>query len=378
MSALPRLALALLAATAACDSGPHGRAQPWPEVPTQSGGMLAPLRLVTIVPQNDAPDASAFFAFSTTLARSTWWAQLSSEYDLGTVDGATTLTGPVIAGPQITDHEIFAYIDAMIAPRPDLTPDGKTLYLLYLPSGVTVVARGTANADCQTFGAYHDVFGARGDNYAVVQRCTEDFAVENMTISASHEIAEAATDPRGDGFRLPQIAVRQPWTETIWNAWNRTGRAELADLCEGTFWVENQRVYQRVWSNAAARRGGDPCIPALKEPYYGVEFQKEWYAVPAGERIDIPLEGWATGGITAWPLGVFVGNGDVDFSATFAAASPNVSPGTSATLLVEAPADAPSGSFAVIGVQSKRPPHAPSERGLTDGVHLDWVGVYVP
>jgi hypothetical protein len=149
-------------------------------------------------------------------------------------------------------------------------------------------------------------------------------------------------------------------------------------MCEGTFWVENQRVYQRVWSNAAARRGGDPCIPALSEPYYGVAFQQEWYAVAAGERVDIPVKGWATGEMVAWPLSVFVGNGDVDFSATFAAASPKLTPGADEILMVEAPPDAPSGSFAVVGVESKRPPHDRTTRGLTDGLHLEWVGVYVP
>lgn len=378
MSRRSRLALALLVATAACESAPYSQHQPWPEVPTLNGGMLAPMRLVTIVPQNDAADAPALFAFSTTLGRSTWWAKVSSEYDLGSVDGATTIMGPAVAPPEITDHELFTYIESVIATRPELAPDGKTLYLIYMPEGVTVVARGNPNTGCKTFGAYHDVFGARGDNYAVVQRCTEVSPVENMTVGASHEIAEAATDPKGDGYRLPQIAAWKPWRETIWNAWNRAGHAELADMCEGTFWLENERVYQRIWSNAAARRGGDPCIPALNEPYYGVAFQQEWYAVSAGERVDIPIKGWATGEMAAWPLDVFVGNGDVDFSATFAAASPKLTPGADEILMVEAPPDAPHGSFSVVGVESKRPPHARTTRGLTDGLHLDWVGVYVP
>jgi hypothetical protein len=367
---------AFVVACAACDATPYDHHEPFPQVETRDGSLLSPLRLVTIVPENDAEDAPAFSAFSEGIGASAWWRLISPEYSLGPITSVPTITGPSIA-MDMTDHDLFEYIDAIVTSNLALTPDGHTLYLLYLPQSVEVISDGETNTDCSKFGAYHIAFGVRGDNLAIVQRCTEAFPIENMTVSASHEIFESATDPDGHGYRLPPIAAQTPWTETVWNAFDLTGGAELADLCEGTFWTEGTSVYQRVWSNIAAKKGGDPCVPALLEPFYDTTFGQDWYAVPKGGSVTIPVTGWSTAQLT-WPVSTFVEGDRASFAATFPSTSNSLTPGGRLDLSVTAPADAQSGTFTIIQVLSERPNVPDGTRGLTDGAHINYVGVYVP
>jgi hypothetical protein len=369
-------AVVVAAALPACDSSapPPPMHRPFSEVPTLDGVLLSPLHLTTIVPANDAGDAPALFDFSSALRTTRWWRTVAGEYHLGDIAATHELMGPPITA-DITDHEIYEYIHALVDANASLAPDGNSLYLLYLPRGIQVISEGKANTDCNTFGAYHTSYEFRGDNWAVVQRCTEVAAVENMTVSASHEIVEAATDPGGRGYRLPEVAAEMPWTETIWNAFDRTGGTELADLCEGTFWVEGEHVFQRIWSNAAARGGRDPCIPALGEPFYDSDVDQDWYPVAAGDSVTIALKGWATGRVGAWPVKVLIDGGAVAFTATLHPSGQTLEPGATLALAVTAPADAPSGSWAIATIINERPSSPPN---LTDGAHVAYVGVYVP
>jgi hypothetical protein len=379
MTARWRLAVGLVAALAGCDSAaPYSTHRPFPQVPSLDGALLSPLRLVTIVPSNDSADSAAFFQFSETIGTTRWWREIAAEYGTGAIESTATLTGPAV-GAQISDHQIYEYVDAIARSAPALAPDGHKLYLLYLPPTTIAVQGGEPNTKCKLFGGYHTAFGVRGDNFAVVQRCTDQSPVANMTVTASHEIAEAATDPDGKSYRLPLAATHAPWTETIWNAWERQGGAELADLCEGTYWQEGSgAVYQRIWSNAAARRGGDPCIPALTEPFYDADFEQDWYPVVAGGRISIPVRGWATGELGEWPLDVTVLDDGAGFEASFQHQPPTLTAGGVATLEVRASAVTQSGAYAVLRVLSLRPVAPAGARPLTDGAHLAYVGVYVP
>jgi hypothetical protein len=368
------VAAALLGAGAGACGGPSYPHRPFPQVDTLDGSRLSPLRLVTIVAANE-PQGSTLFDFSRALVSSAWWRQLSGEYHLGAASAAASLTGPAIMA-DVTDHDVFEYIRSAVATAGGPPPDGNTLYLLYLPAGVTVIGQGVPNTDCAMFGAYHAPYGTRGDNLAVVQQCSGPYPLEDMTTAASHEIIEAATDPDGNGYALPSAAAHEPWTESVWNV-PFGNQAELADLCEGTFYVENGLVYQRVWSNAAAAGGGDPCIPALHEPFYDVAFDQDWYPVAAGAAVSIPVRGWATGTVSPWGIEADLA-GPSGFSAMFAGGAGTIQDGGHAELVVSAPPGAPSGSYAVVLVASIRPPAAFGAAPLTDGAHLVPVGVYVP
>jgi hypothetical protein len=364
--------LLTVAAASACGAeGPAHR--PFPTVSAGDQALLSPANLVTIVPSNE-PTAQHLFQFSARIAGTQWWAAIAAEYRLTTVSPVATILGPPLSA-DVTDHDVYDFITAAVTQNGGPERDGHTLYLLYLPAGVRVIERGQVNADCQNFAAYHTPYGTRGDQLAVVQQCSTNDPFDNMTIAASHEIIEAVTDADGRGYVLPPIAQRRPWEETIWNAYDLTGRAELADLCEGTFFAEGTFVFQRIWSNAGAAAGGDPCIPRITQPFYDMEFEQDWYPVGAGGTISIPVRAWATGRAPSWPLKPSVQGTATGFGATVADAT--ISSGETTTLQVTAPPSAISGAFAVVSLWSDRPTGSDGA-GFLDGGHRSLVGVYVP
>lgn len=341
--------------------------QPFPNVPTLDGALLSPMKLVTIVSDGDE-DAAQLFDYSKGVGSSTWWHRVASEYGLSTLESIAEITGPPIDA-DVTDHDVFSYITDAVTANGGPARDGNTLYLLYLPASVTLIADGKANTDCQDLGAYHARYGTRGDNLAVVQRCDPLDPVRSM-ISASHEIIEAATDPDLRGYALPTIS-REPWKDDIWNAFELQGLAELADLCQGTYYLEGEWYYQRIWSNVAAAAGGDPCIPEIPDPFYDTTFEHDWYAIEPGKTVSIPATGWATGSMPDWRLDAFIESNTPGFDVGTA---PTLASGGTATVTVTAPAGAQSGTFAVVNVASLRP----SESFMIDGEHINLVGVYVP
>lgn len=360
---------------AACGgSGSRESGPSYPVVESADGARLSPLNLVTIVSQTDVVDASRLFQFSTELASSAWWSRLALEYGLGAVNVAAAITGPPI-NADVSDHDVFTYITDAVAANSGPPRDGNSLYLLYLPANSAVVRKGLRNTDCHEFGAYHARYGTLGDNLAVVQQCSANNPIPDMTVSASHEIIEAATDPDGYGYVLPAIAPNAPWKQPIWNAYDLTGRAELADLCEGAYIREGSFYYQRIWSNQRAALGGDPCAPEIPDPFYDVLFDADWYPAPGGQTISIPIHGWSSGAMpTGWPLRVTVNSAVLGFTAVSAGSSQMLSAGETGSLSVRAPAGAPAGTFAVVTVASERP----SGTDFSDGAHLNYVGVYVP
>jgi hypothetical protein len=329
---------------------------------------------VTIVAQNEAVDATNLFAFSQAVGGSRWWSEMQRAYGLTTAEAAPGVLGPAITA-DVTDHDVFEYIDGVVTGHPTLARDGHSVYLLYLPAGITIISGGVPNTGCQRFSAYHFPFGTRGDNLAVVQRCTATDTLDELTVSASHEIIESATDPDLKSWSLPVVTPFHPWTEDVWSSSQLGGRVEVGDICEATFWYESSHFYQRVWSNAAARAGGDPCVPALNEPYYSTTFDQGWYPVAPAGSVAIPVEGWATGSTPAWGLDTFVTGVVPGFTASFPTGVTTLAAGARTTLTVAAPATAFSGSFAVVNVLSTRPQDGQHH---TDGAHFAFVGVYVP
>jgi hypothetical protein len=363
-------------ACASCGSSPStpgGVLLPFPIVPSYDGALLSPLNLVTIVSQSDSGNAPVLFAYSNGIGASQWWAALAGEYGLGPVTAAANLLGPSIDG-DVTDHDVYEYITSAVAANAGPARDGNSLYLLYLPPGIRVIQGGVVNDGCGKFQAYHAPYGNRGDNLAVVQRCGGSDPFDNMMVSASHELIEAATDPDGLSYALPRIAPHAPWNEPIWNAYNLTGHAELADLCEGTYWGEGSVYYQRVWSNAAAAAHGDPCVPAIGQPYYDALFEKDWYEIAPGQTLRIPMVGWSSGSLaSAWPVAARVASAVSGFSVDVGGDG-TLGVNQISDVTVTAPSTAPSGTFAVVGVASQRPPNPP----LSDAAHINYVGVYVP
>jgi hypothetical protein len=141
---------------------------------------------------------------------------------------------------------------------------------------------------CMNFGGFHESTTLDGNHngievpFAVIPRCPpadyvsflpdvilkKETTIEQTTGSESHEIIEAATDP----FPFDNPAFAQ--TDTAHIFWDFVlGGGEVGDMC-----AQNPNVFvqftelpytvQRIWSNAAAAAGKDPCVPELPGEVY--------------------------------------------------------------------------------------------------------------
>jgi hypothetical protein len=379
------------------DAPPDGPFEPaphrdFPQVPDNGGPVLAPMRLVTVVAQNDDLQ-DQLFAFGDALVTSAWWTAVGLDYGLGVAGPSVHVVGPAIAPGTTLDQPTFTqYVTDAIQGGPE--PDGRTMYMLYLPEGVDVyyAPKNGVNTNCQFVGGFHRRYLSGGDGIGIAQRCPLSPGVtqiQQLTHTGSHEILEGATDTNdGWAITLPQGA--DPWTGSIWLEDEGNSHVELGDLCGGTRITEGSFVYSRIFSNSAATLGGDPCRPALPIPYYSTTAPQDWYTGAAGTTVSIPITGWSTAPVDDWIIRAAI-PGQSDPSLSFGALidSPTTTTiggtlykttnnGRSATLEVSVPPDAPSGAWVSVLIHSKRLDASGATPAGKD-FHHDWiVGVHVP
>ncbi len=378
------------------DGGPSDAGSPpigLPQIPKNLGHVMNPLTIVTIVAANET-QAGALEAFAEAIPESGWWAALSGEYGLG-APAVQHWTGPTLSGA-LGSADLTALVQNAIAAGAP-APTGNTLYLAFLPQGVTLAG----TTDCGYHQPYPDAFSTTGDVAAVIQRCSpfgSDSELDAMTQIASHEIAEGATDPNDRSYNLGTTPPL-PWTRSVFRSYAPSGHVEVGDLCEGTRLREGDGgySYQRIWSNAAAADGGDPCVPALPIAYYGLSGEQEWYAGSPGTPLSIPLAGWSSAPTADWLVnphwvnwtGGFAKLTPSDVSLTTSLGVPVIGScndphpamnvGASATLRVTVPPTAASGDYVVFSVHSFRwDPTSCNQPDGEDADHQLLVGVYVP
>jgi hypothetical protein len=368
----------------------------FPHVRSNSGAVMNPLTMVTVVTAND-PDADALFAFSDQVFQSQWWNVTAPEYALGPGTNSH-VTGPAIS-TSVSQNQIQQYLANLVAAGSAPAPDGNTLYLFYLPAAFDLSSQGL----CGYHSPWSTSPSAKNDSYAVISHCPPflgETDLDGVTETASHEIFEAATDPGVNSYQIG-AQTNQPWLHTIWQSYHDQGAIELGDLCEGTRYQEPQPdggyyLYQRMWSNSAASKGLDPCSPALDQPYYNTAEGHGWYALSPGGKVQITATGWATDPSITWEVEVGLLSGSaafakatnpvVDLTSELGTAKPGptcdtepiLSDGKKATLTVTAPPGAVAGDYATFLVYSiRRAPdtcHAP----LTDDpYHYSIFGVYL-
>ncbi|MGD0524548.1 MAG: hypothetical protein ABSE49_05375 [Polyangiaceae bacterium] len=379
----------------------------FPQVPNTGKVTTSPM-LTTVTASNDTPTdgtdtVASLQAFSDVLPGSGVWSAVSSEYHVGALTSVAKATGPAIAAGTITGDQILAYVGSLVTAGTVAAPTGSNVYLLYLPSGVTL-----DTGWCGDHFAY-PATGSLGDEIAVVGRCApwrdQETQLGELTRVASATVVGAATDPLGQGYNLGE-PVSQPWTASVWQAWVSGGHVELESLCEGTRIYENASgapaggwELQRIYSNAAAAAGGDPCVPAYGEPFYAGSAPQDWYTVPPGGTVTIPLTGWSAGATSDWlfyahpavgnTTGSFDGLADGGVSVSSSIGVGSVGPcdvryalnnGTTASVDVTAAPDAPSGSYVVFRMDFFRenPPPSCDPPITGDDFHFWPVGVYVP
>jgi hypothetical protein len=202
-------------------------------------------------------------------------------------------------------------------------------------------------------------------------------------------VIEGATDSRAAwGLSVP--SGTPPWMASIWIEIEGALSVENGDLCIGTRVTESGTVYQRSYSNAAARAGGDPCVPALPLAYFSSSPAQPWYQTTAGATVTIPLTGWSTAPTTDWVVTSRVeGRSDTTLAFTSQITSPvtatiagrtrnMLTNGRTAMLRVTVPAGAPSGTWASILINNFHLDASGKAPPGEDYSHQSVVGVYIP
>lgn len=206
------------------------------------------------------------------------------------------------------------------APFPVPTPD--TIYAIFIPDGVTITDNQVGQS-CKSYGGYHTETNGFGGNtanskipYAVMPRCNHFnyfSGIDAATATLSHELIEAATDPHP--YSDPAFAS----TDDQHAVWSIIPAAEIGDMCayepQSFARLVGGYVVQRVWSNASALAGHDPCVPVLTDPYfnavpdqpddvvlsyYGSSVNTRGVKIPVGQSRTIDVHLFSDAPTTSW------------------------------------------------------------------------------
>jgi hypothetical protein len=249
-------------------------------------------------------EMAAMDDFIATVGTTSYWSAAVSEYGVGTPTVQPPVHLPIAAPASIDDTAIQTWLQQTVdaGDAGTMAPTANSLYVISYPTTTTVTLSGLTS--CTDFGGYHSSTTIDGltVSYAVIPECTFSgtglTTLETITAAASHELAEASTDPAPLGA-LPTYA--QPDDAHLFMA-IVLGGGEIGDLCAqwpSSFFTPPGYAYevQRPWSNKAAAAGRDPCQPELPgETYFS--------AVPiTSDTVNILYGGqtYPTGGISIAP-----------------------------------------------------------------------------
>ena len=238
-----------------------------------NGGTVIPNPQISTVSWTNVDTQTATWeAFDDAIGTTSYWTTVTSEYGIGPGSAGSHVeltTSPSFS--TMIDIENFVGANAG-STWPPSTITSDTLYVIYLPPGQSITIEGIGDACSNGVEGYHDqtttsvgatvIFG-------VVFQCNFE-RTSDITLSASHEIVEATTDPIGNntyyGFNDAQYLA--------WDIFQQQ-QDELADMCE--FYIDDGltepttgQAVQRIWSNMGAAAGSYPCVPAETGPYFNV------------------------------------------------------------------------------------------------------------
>src|ERR1700722_7467484 len=130
------------------------------------------------------------------------------------------------------------------------------------------------------------------------------------TITSAHELIEAATDPIStDTTAGYYLNLDDPNT---WG-WNDIEGGEVADMCVDLYGIGQDEAndtiggtsftVQRIWSNAQAAAGGDPCNPIVSaKPYFNASPAQEVFILNVGGSVTFEAHAFSTGPTSNWTL----------------------------------------------------------------------------
>jgi hypothetical protein len=254
------------------DAGYPGPHSPAPQVETFGGAVLAAPNVVPIFFPKD-PMQTEVETFLAQLASGTFWSAATSEYGVGalTVSLSVVVTDapPTTTTSSAIESWLDNYLDGTHVEFPAITANN--VYVVFYPAATTI-SDNIVGTGCVSYGGYHDESKNASNQifaYAVIPRCSTFgylSGLDALTGPLSHEIEEAATDPH------PQTDTAYAAADQDHMVWNLAPLGELGDMCayepQSFQRLVGSYMVQRLWSNASAKAGHDPCAPVLTAPYY--------------------------------------------------------------------------------------------------------------
>ena len=294
---------------ASSDSGADASAHPAEPTIVDGGGAVVAMPKVLPILLSSDPDSADVTKLFDELAASSAWATETSEYGVGKL----TVLAPVTFDPgtsPISDQTLRSTIQTnTYGASPAWGPaDPSTIYFFVIPPGATVTNDAIVPS-CTSFDGYHSdvTSGSATVAYAVAVACdgfygTKITALQQRTIAIVRQIVDAVTNPFPD--------VKPAWFQTDPNdiLWSWVTGGEAGDMClefAPGFMVPSDMSYMVLpaWSNAAAAKGGNPCVPAnLPEPFFDSvpvlsdtvklagSFVTKGVQIPLGTTKSIPVE----------------------------------------------------------------------------------------
>ncbi len=259
-----------------------------PQVQTFGGPVISAPHIVPVFFPNDEYETQ-LETFLQQLAANKDWATTVSEYGVGAVTVGASVVLQDAPADKVSEQDVDTLMKQVgsgtasfqAGHAPTSAPDGNTIYALFYPTS-TIIEEAPGYDSCQSFGGYHaDTTVNVGDAgapvqfaYALVPRCPTFYqsegltGVDEVTAGASHEIAEAVTDP----FSETNAAyLAADYDHKVYGV--VLAASEVADMCSWEMPSATKPTgidfqTSRVWSNKAALAGHDPCLPAPSEPYF--------------------------------------------------------------------------------------------------------------
>jgi hypothetical protein len=272
-----------------------------PQIGTLGGPVLVTPKVRPIIYANDA-SSTDIQAFLQELARTSYWTTATGEYGVGKLTVLPPIMIPSAAPAKTTDGELQSQLLANTSGNAPAwgVADPNVVYLYVVPPSATVdVGNATCCAD---FGGYHSETTTAGGvsvPYAVGCSCPGFFGttvspLDERTTAISHELVEAATDPFPVSNPAYEIEDR---ADIVWTVIN--GGGEVGDMCafnDDAYVIPAGSTYmvQRTWSNAAAKKMQNPCVPSTTGLYFN--------SFPALDPIMFTSDRYATRGLQI-PLG---------------------------------------------------------------------------
>jgi hypothetical protein len=306
---------------------------PLAPMPQNGGPTFAHVNLVTVSYSDTSHDAD-IQTFGDWLVKSSYWAAIGMDY--GVLAGTHSHVKLPIATPgTLSNSDIATYVDTAVKAGTLPSPTAQTVYEFFL-SGAAM-ADNVPNAI-----GWHDRSPGEHAFAVVLPGCSSAPAdiLSTYTFVAAHELIEAATDP------APNTGYSFGF-----------GQGEVGDLCN-VLTTQDGYAVPTIWSNSAAARGGDPCVPATGKAYVDVDPAPASVSVgaQAGASASVTLTGWSTAQVGDWLLQASVVSGHNGLTAALdPMATDLVNNGETLKMTVTNDGTAPAGSSALVQVISLAP-----------------------